>query len=127
MSTFTTEADRSTPTQLDELEALVRKRRAHRHFQPDPLPEGLVERLLDIVRWSPSGYHLQPTHFVVVRDPSLRQALGKVCLGQPQVTEAPETVVFTGDRHVLANMGRPTIGSVTLCQALSSGFLQQDW
>lgn len=88
---------------LDEFEKLVLSRRAVRHFKPDPLPEGVLERLLDIAHWAPSGYNLQPTHFVVVTDPERKKDLHKACMFQPQILEAPATVVFTGDRKVVEN------------------------
>jgi len=88
---------------LDEFETLVRSRRATRHFKSDPIPEELLSRLLDAARWAPSGYNLQPTHFVVVTDPELKKKLHSPCLNQQQILEAPATVVFTGDRKVYQN------------------------
>lgn len=88
---------------LDEFELLVKKRRAIRNFKPDPLPEGLLLRLLDISHWAPSGYNLQPTHFVAVTDEALKKELHVACMHQKQVLQAPATVVFTGDRDVLEN------------------------
>jgi nitroreductase len=88
---------------LDTFELLVKARRATRHFKSDPIPDGLLERLLEIAHWAPSGYNLQPTHFVVVTQPELKQELRRACMNQVQVTEAPATVVFTGDRRVLEN------------------------
>ena len=54
---------------LAQFEELARKRRATRHFLQQPLERDLVERLLRIAQWAPSGYNLQPTRFVVVADP----------------------------------------------------------
>ena len=88
---------------LDDYESLARSRRATRHFRPDALPDGLLRRLLQIAQWVPSGYNLQPTHFVVVTDPVIRATLRLACMDQPQITEAPAVVVFTGDRHVVPN------------------------
>ncbi len=88
---------------LDDFETLVLTRRAIRHFKPDPIPDELLKRLLDIAHWAPSGYNLQPTHFVVVTDPQIRKELRVACMNQIQVEEAPATVVFTGDRRVVEN------------------------
>ncbi len=91
------------PSSLDQFEELVRSRRAVRHFVADPIPEGVLERLLDASRWAPSGFNLQPTHWVVVDDPDLKDRLASACFNQPQIREAPATVVFVGDRDVAAN------------------------
>ena len=85
---------------LEVFESLARSRRSTRHFKPDPLPPGLLERLLDAARWAPSGYNLQPTHFFVVEDPVVKQRLRVASMDQKQVTEAPAVVVFVGDRNV---------------------------
>jgi len=77
---------------------LTQNRRATRHFRPDPLPEGVLERLLEAARWAPSGYNLQPTRFVVINDAALQPKLQRACLDQTQVAEAPVVVVFCGDR-----------------------------
>jgi nitroreductase len=92
--------DDSTIAQLDAFEAVVRSRRAVRNFRPDPVPQPLLDRLVEIARWAPSGYNLQPTHFVVVTDPQVKLRLAPACLKQRQVSEAPAAVVITGDRRV---------------------------
>jgi len=90
----------ATPDLLDAFEMLARSRRATRRFRPDPVDPALLERLVQIAPWAPSGYNLQPTHFVLVTDPALRQRLAVACMGQRPVAEAPAVVVLTGDRDV---------------------------
>jgi nitroreductase len=90
------------PDALTAFEQLARGRRAVRQFADAPLPEGVLDRLLDCARWAPSGYNLQPTQLVVVEDAKLKGRLCEACLGQRQVAEAPATVVFVGDRDVIA-------------------------
>ena len=86
---------------------LARGRRSTRHFTDDPLPEGMMEHLLDAARWAPSGYNLQSTHFVVVTDQARREALRPACMHQRQITDAPAVVVFAGDKAVMrAHMER---------------------
>jgi nitroreductase len=94
---------------LDVLEQLVRSRRAIRHFRPDPLPDGLLLRLLDLARWAPSGYNLQPAHFVIVTDPDRKAALHGACMSQRQILEAPAIVVFVGDRRVYQTNFEPML------------------
>jgi len=88
------------PTDLDMLERLARGRRATRHFGADPIPAGLLERLIDAARWAPSGYNLQPTHFVVAMDADVRKRLCPACMAQAPILEAPAVVVLTGDGRV---------------------------
>jgi nitroreductase len=88
-------------TRLDSFVALARSRRSARHFRPDPVPPDLLDQLLEAARWAPSGFNLQPTHFVVVTDPAVKAKLYPACMKQRQVLEAGATVVFTGDRRVV--------------------------
>ncbi len=43
-----------------------------RHFRPDPIPEGWVEKMVEIARWAPSGFHSQPWEFVVIKDEAVK-------------------------------------------------------
>lgn len=54
---------------------LVKKRRTVRQFKPDPVPEGDVEKILEVARWAPSGFHTQPWEFVVVNDAKVKDAI----------------------------------------------------
>ncbi|MCT8999671.1 5,6-dimethylbenzimidazole synthase [Chelativorans intermedius] len=57
------------------LEALFVWRRDVRRFCPDPLPPGLLERLLDLACLAPSVGLSQPWRFVVVESPERRAGI----------------------------------------------------
>jgi nitroreductase len=78
-------------------------RRATRHFQSRPVEDTDIQTLLEAARWAPSGYNLQPTHFIVIREPQQRQRLAWACMNQRQVSEAPATIVLAGDKDVTTN------------------------
>jgi F420 biosynthesis protein FbiB-like protein len=44
----------------------TRGRRSIRRYRPDPLPDGLLERLLDAARFAPSAHNRQPWRFAVL-------------------------------------------------------------
>jgi nitroreductase len=94
---------------LDDFFSLAQSRRSCRHFQSTPLPEGLLEKLLDCARWAPSGYNLQPTHFIAVDDAALKQSLYLACLEQRQILDAPVTIVFAGDQHPMESHFESTL------------------
>ena len=96
---------------LDVYEAIVRHRRATRHFAPAAVDPTLVERLLGIAQWAPSGYNLQPTRFVVVTDRAVRPALRHACMDQPQIEEAPVIVVFAGDHRAYEESFEETLAA----------------
>lgn len=109
----------SSESPLDSFEKLVRARRAVRHFRPDPIEDGLIERIIDIARWAPSGYNLQPTHFTIVRDPALRARLRPACMDQAQITEAPAVIVLTGDRQVVPHQFADVLDADRVMGAIS--------
>jgi len=49
-----------------EIIEAIRTRRSIRSFKPDPVPKKVLEELLDIARWAPSGGNAQPWYFVVL-------------------------------------------------------------
>ena len=57
---------------------LLTQRRSSRKFRPDPLPKGAIEKILEAGRWAMSGANGQPWEFIVVTDPSVREALLKL-------------------------------------------------
>ncbi len=86
-----------------ELEEAIRKRRSVRSFKRDPVPRDVLQKVLDLAQWAPSGMNQQNWYFVVVRGPKvdqLRQVareafaehvrphLERVFADRPQVIEA---------------------------------------
>jgi nitroreductase len=75
------------------LDELLSRRRMIRRFRPDPVSDATVRRLIDAATRAPSAGHTEPWSFVVVRDPSTRQALMRAALSQAFVAEAPVVIV----------------------------------
>jgi len=75
----------------------IRARRSVRRFSADPIPDALLLELMSLANRAPSGFNLQPWHFIVVKDPHVKELLYHVALNQQQVLDAPVTVVFVAD------------------------------
>ncbi|OBB07575.1 nitroreductase [Mycobacteriaceae bacterium 1482268.1] len=58
-----------------ELYDVMRTTGAVREYTGDPLPDEVLERILDNARFAPSGGNRQGTHVVVVRDAQTREDL----------------------------------------------------
>jgi nitroreductase len=63
--------------EYDQLLNLVKKRRTVRKFKSDPVPEECIEKIIEIARWAPSGFHTQPWEFVVVKKKEIKDAIVK--------------------------------------------------
>ena len=59
----------------DSLLDLVKKRRSTYGYKPDPVPDELVDKIMEAARWAPSGANSQPWEFVVVRSKDLRERI----------------------------------------------------
>lgn len=58
-----------------ELTEALRSTGAVREFRPDPVPDELVHRILDVARFAPNGGNRQAWQVVVLRDPERRRAV----------------------------------------------------
>lgn len=63
------------PTTARDRIAFLRGLRAVRHFRPDPVPQGVIDDLLAVARWSGSASNRQPWEVIVVRDRDLLRQL----------------------------------------------------
>jgi nitroreductase len=62
-------------TTYEQLLTLVKQRRSIRRFRSDPVPERIIEQIIEVARWAPSAFNTQPWEFVVLTDPTDRQAI----------------------------------------------------
>ena len=63
-----------------ELSEAMRTTGAVRRFTADPLPDDVLERILDDARFAPTGGNRQGVRVIVVRDPNTRRALAEQSL-----------------------------------------------
>ena len=60
---------------MAEFLELAHGQRAHRFLLPDPVPQDMIEQILDVATKAPSAQNSQPWEFVVVQDADVRAAL----------------------------------------------------
>jgi nitroreductase len=53
----------------------LQSRRSIRKYQARPVPDNLLEEVLEAARWAPSASNGQPWRFVVIRDPAMRRKI----------------------------------------------------
>jgi len=94
----------NTPRDPQQYLAFLRDLRAVRQFRPDPVPQGVVDDLLRIARWSGSARNNQPWEFVLVRDRAMLQQLGNAEGHAQHVAGAPLALilVMAGDAERVA-------------------------
>jgi nitroreductase len=77
---------------------VIRTRRSVRSFKRDPIPEEVLNRVLETTRVSPSGSNRQPWRFILVKDDVLKRKMISACNNQKFVADAPLIVVACGKR-----------------------------
>jgi nitroreductase len=82
--------------------ALLKRRRSIRQYRPDPVPDEMVEQLLEAAQCAPSASNRQPWAFIVVRESDiLRQVAEHAAyyfVRWAHVEEAPLLIVLCGYR-----------------------------
>ncbi len=75
---------------------VVRRRRSIRRYKADPVPDQVLEQVLEAGRLAPSAGNRQPWYFIVVKDSETRQRLGIASWA----AEAPVVIVGCTDPKV---------------------------
>ncbi|MFH0815258.1 MAG: nitroreductase family protein [Methanobacteriota archaeon] len=75
----------------------IMTRKSVRAYGDEPVPDEVLERILESARISPSAANYQPWHFIVVRDKEKRAALAEGKWAR-FLKEAPVVIVGCGDR-----------------------------
>lgn len=114
---------------IDDFVKLAKSRRSIRNLKPDPIPDKVVNKILEAARWAMSGANAQPWEFIVVKDAETRQKIGDLYAdywraiyeienqrhedlkhqgfttlptGTPGFAKAPVHIVVCGDPRTLA-------------------------
>jgi len=83
---------------------VIQTRRSVRSYKKNPIPEEVLNRVLEAARVAPSGSNLQPWKFILVKDDALKQKMVSACDNQKFVAEGPLIVVACG-KKLLFNRG----------------------
>lgn len=67
---------------------VIKKRKSIRKYKPDPIPDDVLNRILDAGRMAPSAKNYQPWHFIVIREPEMKKKVAEACVNQLFIAEA---------------------------------------
>jgi nitroreductase len=83
-----------SPSNLTDL---IRTVRQARQYHPDPVPQEVLDELLEIARWSGSSTNSQPWRFIVITDRDLLRQIGQLRARINWVAEAPLGIAIVLD------------------------------
>jgi len=86
---------------MDTFDA-IRTILAVRHFKDTPIPEPIVQQIVEAGRLTASGGNSQPWHFIVVRDKETLRRLGQLARTGPYIPQAPLAIVVAMDHSPIA-------------------------
>jgi nitroreductase len=76
----------------NDLLELVKSRRSTRSLKSDPLPDEIIDKIIEAARWAPSGFNTQPWEFIVVKKQELKDRIVRICqAGREQYAEMEAT------------------------------------
>jgi nitroreductase len=76
------------------LSNLIRSRRTHKSFRPEPVPAKTLDELLELARWAPNHHRTNPWRFRVVGPETLGRLKDAAGLTEaPKLDRAPTLVV----------------------------------
>ncbi|MBX3011180.1 MAG: nitroreductase family protein [Caldilineaceae bacterium] len=90
--------------------ALAKRRRAVRHYLPQPVPRALLDQAITAAAQSPSACNRQPFRFIVLDDPTLIAKAARLTIGIDTNQSIPVLVIVIGcqrayqeerDRHLI--------------------------
>jgi nitroreductase len=80
-----------------ELKTALKTRRSVRSFTNKPIPEELLQEILDLANSAPSAGNVQAREFIVVKDRRVKEKLTAAALNQRFIYEAPVDIVVCGN------------------------------
>jgi len=80
-----------------EIFKIISERRSIRKYKREPIPDEILERILEAGRLAPSAANRQPWYFIVVKDEDVKSKLVDACKGQKFVGEAGAIIAVLGD------------------------------
>ncbi len=87
---------------------VIKTRRSVRSYKPDPVPEEVLNRILEAARLAPSAHNGQDYKFVVVKDSQKRKLLAQAA-EQDFISQAPIIIAAVSlDPDKIISCGAPT-------------------
>ena len=86
---------------MTSIEEVIRTRRTHKSFRPEPVPAEVVRELVDVARWAPNHHRTNPWRFRVLGPTALARLKEASGADAPKLDRAPTLIVvsamLTGD------------------------------
>ncbi|MFC2045538.1 nitroreductase family protein [Chloroflexota bacterium] len=93
-------------TTILTLSEAISQRRSIRSYKSDPVPDEIIQQMLEAARLAPSGSNRQPWRFMVITDAAEKARLRQICLEQSFIEQAPVVIVCCADLTAYSKAAR---------------------
>lgn len=98
----------------------IKNRRSVRNYKSNPIPEKLIDRLIEALIWAPSAGNLQSRKFYFVFNEKIKKDLAEAALGQDFIGEVPLAVVGCTDDKTILRYGERGKNLYSICDVSAS-------
>jgi len=89
-----------------EFEQIVHERYAVKLFDGRKIPESKVNKLLEMIRYAPSSFNIQPWVVKVVTDSKIKERLTPASMNQKQIESCSHLLVFCANKDIAGNIDK---------------------
>src|SRR3989344_2116461 len=89
-----------------EFEQIVHERYAVKLFDGSKIPESKVNKLLEMIRYAPSSFNIQPWVVKVVTDSKIKERLTPASMNQKQIESCSHLLVFCANKDIAGNIDK---------------------
>jgi len=83
-----------------EFQEIVMQRYAVKEFDNKKVPESKINKLLEMIRYAPSSYNIQPWKIIVITDQKLKEKLAPASWNQLQIITCSHLLVLCADKDI---------------------------
>ena len=89
-----------------EFKQIVMERYATKLFDGRKLPDSKINELLELIRYSPSSFNIQPWVVKVITDQKIKERLTPVSMNQKQIESCSHLLVFCANTDIAGNIDK---------------------
>ncbi|MDH6671476.1 nitroreductase family protein [Paenibacillus glucanolyticus] len=100
---------------MSDLTSLIKSRRSANLFiEGIEIPDNDLYEIFNEVKYAPSAFNLQHTHYVVVKDPDIKHQIYEAAHKQYKIHTASAVIVVFGNKLAYEDIGRMNEGFLSL-------------
>jgi FMN reductase [NAD(P)H] len=84
---------------MNETVRLLQSHRSDRSYKPDPIPDEILDNIIESAHLAPTSMNSQQVSLVVIKDAARRARIAEIAGGQPWIAQAPVFLALVADLY----------------------------